>query len=52
VFSGEVYQNPDEGQMAREKLLDHVKDAEALFCLVRDKVDKALLDQGGLKFCF
>uniref|UniRef100_A0A915EDC0 D-isomer specific 2-hydroxyacid dehydrogenase catalytic domain-containing protein n=1 Tax=Ditylenchus dipsaci TaxID=166011 RepID=A0A915EDC0_9BILA len=42
---GDVYQSPNEGLMPREKLLEQIKDAEALFCLVRDKVDKELLDQ-------
>lgn len=41
---GDVYQNPDEGQMSRDKLLEHVQDAEAIFCLLRDKIDKQLLD--------
>ncbi|KAI1727203.1 d-isomer specific 2-hydroxyacid dehydrogenase, NAD binding domain-containing protein [Ditylenchus destructor] len=41
----EVYQNPDEGQMPRDKLLEHVRDAEAMFCLLRDKIDKELLDR-------
>ena len=43
-----MYQNPDEGEMPREKLLHHVKDAEALFCMIRDKIDKPFLDQGKL----
>jgi len=41
----EVYQNPEEGQMPRAELLEHIKEADALFCLLRDKIDKPLLDK-------
>jgi len=40
---GDVYQNREQGQMKRDNLLEQIVDAEALFCLVRDKIDKELL---------
>uniref|UniRef100_A0A7E4UN45 Glyoxylate reductase/hydroxypyruvate reductase n=1 Tax=Panagrellus redivivus TaxID=6233 RepID=A0A7E4UN45_PANRE len=40
----EVYQNPNGGSLARDILLEQSKDADAILCLLRDKIDKELLD--------
>ncbi|KAI6176355.1 Glyoxylate reductase/hydroxypyruvate reductase [Aphelenchoides bicaudatus] len=42
---GEVVQYDGEGTMPRDLLIEHTKNADALFCLLRDKVDKELIDQ-------
>lgn len=39
-----VLQNSDPGQMPREKLKEKITDVDALFCLLRDKIDKEILD--------
>ena len=35
-----------EGQMPRELLLEKVADADAIFCLLRDKIDREFLEHG------
>jgi len=40
----DVYQNGVDGDLNREKLLAKTKEADAIFCLAHDKIDKELLD--------
>uniref|UniRef100_A0A914GWQ6 Glyoxylate reductase/hydroxypyruvate reductase n=1 Tax=Globodera rostochiensis TaxID=31243 RepID=A0A914GWQ6_GLORO len=42
---GDVFQYSGHGQMPREMLLEKVADADALFCLLRDKIDEELLER-------
>jgi len=42
---GEVIQNTNSGPISRENLLQQIVDVDALFCLLRDKIDKELLDR-------
>ncbi|KAH7703425.1 D-isomer specific 2-hydroxyacid dehydrogenase, partial [Aphelenchoides avenae] len=39
-----VHQWEQSGQMPREQLLNDLRDADALFCLLRDRIDKEALD--------
>ena len=36
--------------MPREKLKEKITDVDALFCLLRDKIDKEILDAGAIFF--
>ena len=35
--------------LSREKLINSVKDCDALFCTLNEKIDKELLDQAGTR---
>lgn len=45
-FSATVLQWTGSEQMPYDQLVEVVKSADALFCLLRDRIDKALLDAG------
>lgn len=42
---GEVRQYEGEGTMPRDLLVEWAKNADAIFCLLRDRIDKKLLDK-------
>jgi glyoxylate/hydroxypyruvate reductase len=42
---GEVQQYEGEGTMPRKLLIEWSKDSDAIFCLLRDRIDKDLLNK-------
>lgn len=49
-FSANVIQYQGPGEMPRDELLQSVQNADAIFCLLRDKIDKEVLDHGIFRF--
>lgn len=42
----EVTINPDDRVLEKQKIIDNIKDKDALLCLLTDTIDKAVLDAG------